>query len=74
MRRLSLTKPVSFLYSSGGTGDNSVRHVSREKVTTDGVKTSEIRTSSVCTNCPQYLQTVTFCVIILRQLRRVAAL
>ena len=46
MRRLSLTEAVTFLYSSGVTGYNSLRRASHEKVTTDGVKTSGVRALS----------------------------
>ena len=46
VRRLSPGKPVTFLYSSGLTEDNSVCGVSHEKVTTHGVKTSGVRTLS----------------------------
>ena len=43
MRWLSLAELVRFSCFGGGTGGNSVRCVSHEKVTTDGVLTSGVR-------------------------------
>ena len=40
------TMLVRWLYYSGVTGDNSVRHVSHQKSTTEGVKTSGVRALS----------------------------